>query len=61
VRFSPEPALSGKALVGLVGSLPGASLSPQGVLRIPSQGEEKPLEGLDSLMTTLEHAGGPGL
>ncbi|HWX24547.1 MAG TPA: transcription-repair coupling factor, partial [Vicinamibacteria bacterium] len=60
MRFSPEPALSGKALVGLVGSLPGASLSPQGVLRIPSPGE-KPLEGLDRLMSTLEQAGVGGL
>jgi transcription-repair coupling factor (superfamily II helicase) len=55
VRFSPDPGPSPEALVGLVRSTPGASLSPQGILRLPAPSGE-PLQALESLIGSLHGA-----
>ncbi len=52
VRFAEAPAPDPEAIVALVRSVPGAALSPQGVLKLPlSEGE--PLAALERLFERL--------
>jgi transcription-repair coupling factor (superfamily II helicase) len=63
LRFAPTTPLAPAALVPVVRRLPGASLSPQGVLRVPLlAGAAAPL-ALASVLRALEAAleGGSGL
>jgi len=52
-RFGPETPLRPERLVGLVRSIPGASLSPQGVLRVPVGPGTRPVTAVAELLAGL--------
>jgi transcription-repair coupling factor (superfamily II helicase) len=55
LRLGPQTRLPPAGLVALVRTLPGASLTPEGVLRSPfAAGTPRPLEALDTLLKALE-------
>jgi transcription-repair coupling factor (superfamily II helicase) len=56
LRIAPETPLRAEVVTDLVRRLPGASLSPQGVLRAPVAAGEPPLQALSALLDRLEHA-----
>ena len=56
LRIAPETPLRAEVVTDLVRRLPGASLSPQGVLRAPVDAGEAPLQALSALLDRLEHA-----
>jgi transcription-repair coupling factor (superfamily II helicase) len=56
VRFGPQPPLAAGTLVSWVRSLSGASLSPQGILRVPLPAAAAPMPALDALLRSLESA-----
>jgi len=56
LRIAPETPLRAEVVTDLVRRLPGASLSPQGVLRAPVAAGEAPLQALSALLDRLEHA-----
>jgi len=56
LRIAPETPLRAEAVTDLVRRLPGASLSPQGVLRAPVAAGETPLLALAALLDRLERA-----
>jgi transcription-repair coupling factor (superfamily II helicase) len=58
VRFAPDPPLPPGGLVELVRARPGASLSPQGVLRVPLPPGTAALDGLAGLLQGLRQAAG---
>jgi transcription-repair coupling factor (superfamily II helicase) len=53
IRFAAQPALPPEALVRVVRALPGASVSAQGVLRLPLVGRE-PLAALATFFDVLQ-------
>jgi transcription-repair coupling factor (superfamily II helicase) len=53
VRFAPHPALAPNALVAFVRSRAGATLSPQGVLRVPTPPGSGALDALAGLLRAL--------
>jgi transcription-repair coupling factor (superfamily II helicase) len=55
LRFAAD-APAGPGLVDVVPGIPGASLSPQGVLRVPLPAGGLPLPALEALLGTLEAA-----
>jgi transcription-repair coupling factor (superfamily II helicase) len=55
LRISPETPLRAEGVADLLRRLPGASLSPQGVLRAPVAAGEAPLQALSALLDRLEH------
>jgi transcription-repair coupling factor (superfamily II helicase) len=55
LRIAPETPLRADVVADLVRRLPGASLSPQGVLRTPVAAGEAPLQALSALLDRLEH------
>jgi transcription-repair coupling factor (superfamily II helicase) len=59
VRFWPSAAPAPERLVALVRSLPGASLTPAGILRLPASPTAPALDGLEALLATLERALAP--
>jgi transcription-repair coupling factor (superfamily II helicase) len=56
LRFWPSAAPAPDLLVRLVRSLPGASLTPAGVLRVPQAPGTAPLDGLAALFGRLQEA-----
>ena len=56
LRIAPETPLRAEVVTDLVRRLPGASLSPQGVLRAPVAAGEAPLTALSALLDWLERA-----
>jgi transcription-repair coupling factor (superfamily II helicase) len=54
LRFGEQGALPPEALVARVQAVPGASLSPQGVLRVPFPAADDALEALPELLALLE-------
>jgi transcription-repair coupling factor (superfamily II helicase) len=54
LRFGESGALPPEALVARVQAVPGASLSPQGVLRVPFPAGDDALEALPELLALLE-------
>jgi transcription-repair coupling factor (superfamily II helicase) len=56
LRIAAETPLRGEVVMDLVRRLPGASLSPQGVLRAPVPPGEPPLATLSALLDRLERA-----
>jgi transcription-repair coupling factor (superfamily II helicase) len=56
LRIAPDTPLRADVVADLVRRLPGASLSPQGVLRAPVALGEAPLQALSALLDRLEHA-----
>jgi transcription-repair coupling factor (superfamily II helicase) len=56
LRIAPETPLRVDVVLDLVRRLPGASLSPQGVLRAPVAAGEAPLQALSALLDHLERA-----
>jgi len=58
LRFGPETPLSAEAMVGLVRALPGASLSPAGVLTVPLPPAADALSSLSGVLDALEAAVG---
>jgi transcription-repair coupling factor (superfamily II helicase) len=58
VRFRSAPSLEPLRLVAFVETTRGASVSPQGILKVPWAGE--PLRGLEVLLEALEAVSGPG-
>jgi transcription-repair coupling factor (superfamily II helicase) len=56
LRIAALTPLRADGVMDLVRRLPGASLSPQGVLRAPVAPEEPPLQALSALLDRLEHA-----
>jgi transcription-repair coupling factor (superfamily II helicase) len=61
LRIAPETPLRAEAVTDLVRRLPGASLSPQGVLRAPVAAGETPLLALAALLDRLERAAPPSV
>jgi len=59
LRMAPEAPLAADRLVALVQAMPGAVLSPDGVLRVPAVQAEPPLEALARLFDRLEAASPP--
>ncbi|HVR71046.1 MAG TPA: transcription-repair coupling factor [Vicinamibacteria bacterium] len=59
VRFWPSAAPAVDLVVRLVRGLPGASLTPAGILRVPAAPGTPPLGALESLLATLEKALAP--
>jgi transcription-repair coupling factor (superfamily II helicase) len=57
VKISGEGTLGPGRLVGFVRSVPGAALSPQGILRVPLPEEHDSLSGLADLLARLEAPG----
>jgi transcription-repair coupling factor (superfamily II helicase) len=53
VRFAPDPALAPNALVEFVRSRAGATLSPQGVLRVPTPAGSGALDALAGRLRAL--------
>jgi transcription-repair coupling factor (superfamily II helicase) len=56
LRIAPETPLRAEVVTDVVRRLPGASLSPQGVLRAPVAAGEAPLQALSALLDRLEPA-----
>jgi transcription-repair coupling factor (superfamily II helicase) len=56
LRIAEGTPLRPDRVADLVRRLPGASLSPQGVLRAPVPAGEPPLQALSALLDRLEHA-----
>jgi len=56
LRIAPETRLHAEGVMELVRLIPGASLSPQGVLRAPVPPGESPLQALAALLDRLEPA-----
>jgi transcription-repair coupling factor (superfamily II helicase) len=56
LRIAPETRLRAEGVLDLVRRIPGASLSPQGVLRAPVSPDEPPLQALSALLDRLEPA-----
>jgi transcription-repair coupling factor (superfamily II helicase) len=56
LRFAPTTPLAPEALVPLVRRLPGATLSPQGVLRVPVPPASAAPAALGAILRTLEAA-----
>ena len=54
LRFGGETSLAPESLVNVIRSIPGASLTPHGVLRVPLTATAGPLQSLDSLLQHLE-------
>jgi transcription-repair coupling factor (superfamily II helicase) len=54
LRFGETGGLAPEALVARVQAVPGASLSPQGVLRVPFPAADDALEALPELLALLE-------
>jgi transcription-repair coupling factor (superfamily II helicase) len=54
LKLGPETPLGGPGLAKVVAALPGASLSPQGVLRAPVAAAPRPLRALDEILAALE-------
>jgi transcription-repair coupling factor (superfamily II helicase) len=54
LKFGEAGSLPAEALVARVRAIPGASLSPQGVLRVPLPPGDDPLEALPELLGLLE-------
>jgi transcription-repair coupling factor (superfamily II helicase) len=54
VRFWPSTAPPAERMVGLVRSLPGAALTPAGILRVPLAAATPALAGLEALLDLLE-------
>ncbi len=54
VRLSGEGLLGPDRLVGLVRRLPGAALSPQGILRAPLPDVDDSLTGLEALLASMD-------
>jgi transcription-repair coupling factor (superfamily II helicase) len=52
VRFHPHPSLPPQALVRVVRAIPGATVTPQGILRLPRRGTG-PLEDLEAFFDVL--------
>jgi transcription-repair coupling factor (superfamily II helicase) len=59
LRFGAEAPLPPASLVDLVRSLPGASLTPQGVLRVPFTSPPGPLPSMTALIERLEAVAAP--
>jgi hypothetical protein len=57
LRFGAEAPLPPAGLVDLVRSRPGASLTPQGILRIPFASPPGPLASVTALIERLEAVG----
>jgi transcription-repair coupling factor (superfamily II helicase) len=57
VRLSGEGAVAPERIVGFVRSVPGATLSPQGVLRVPLPEADDSLTGLEALLGHFERPG----
>jgi hypothetical protein len=55
LRFAPQTSLSPEALVRTVRSIAGATVSAQGVLRVPLRAST-PLDDLRAVLATLENA-----
>jgi transcription-repair coupling factor (superfamily II helicase) len=54
VRLGPQTPLAPERLVAVTRSLPGASLSPEGVLRAPLSSSAHALDALDALLGRLK-------
>jgi transcription-repair coupling factor (superfamily II helicase) len=54
LRLLPQAPYPPEVLVGLVSALPGAALSPDGVLRLPTPAQEGPLTALAGILDRLE-------
>ncbi len=54
LRLGPETPLGGPALAGAVRALPGARLSPEGVLRVPVAAGVPSLVALADVLQALE-------
>jgi hypothetical protein len=59
VRFWPSAAPAPDLVVRLVRSVPGAALTPAGILRVPLAAAAPPLSGLAGLLDVLEKALAP--
>ncbi len=59
LRFGSGRRLSPEAPVVFVREMPGATLSPQGLLKVPSAGATNAGEALDALLSRLEAIAGP--
>jgi transcription-repair coupling factor (superfamily II helicase) len=57
LRLSPQTPLGPERLVAVTRALPGATLSPEGVLRAPLSGPVDALAALEALFQRLEQAG----
>ena len=54
LRIGPETPLGGPALARVPDALPGATFTPQGVLRVPVASASRPLRVLDEILGALE-------
>jgi transcription-repair coupling factor (superfamily II helicase) len=54
LRLAPSTPLGGATLARVPEVLPGASLTPQGVVRVPVPASSRPLEVLDAVLSGLE-------
>jgi transcription-repair coupling factor (superfamily II helicase) len=54
LKLGPETPLAGPALAHLPAALPGATLTPLGVLRVPIASASRPLAVLDEVLEVLE-------
>ena len=54
LRLGPGTPLGGATLARIPDALTGATLTPQGVLRIPVPGAPRPLAALEEIVSTLE-------